>query len=82
MKSDIRRSFMKGNMGIVDRIIRVALAAVVAVLFFTGQLSLIASIILGVLAAIFILTSIVGVCPLYLLFGISTKRKPSASQGA
>lgn len=69
---------MKGNMGILDRIIRVALAAVVAVLFFTGQLSLVASIILGVLAVIFLLTSIVGVCPLYLPFGISTKKKPAA----
>jgi hypothetical protein len=69
---------MKGNMGILDRIIRVALVVVVAVLFFTGQLSLVASIILGVLAVIFLLTSIIGVCPLYLLFGISTKRKPSA----
>ena len=69
---------MKGNMGILDRIIRVALAAVVAVLYFTGQLSLVASIILGALAVIFLLTSIVGVCPLYLPFGISTKRKPAA----
>jgi hypothetical protein len=69
---------MKGNMGILDRIIRVALVAVVAVLFFTGQLSLVASIILGVIAVIFLLTSIVGVCPLYLLFGISSKKKPAA----
>jgi len=69
---------MKGNMGILDRIIRVVLVAVVAVLFFTGQLSLVASIILGVLALIFLLTSIVGVCPLYLLFGISSKKKPAA----
>jgi Protein of unknown function (DUF2892) len=69
---------MKGNMGILDRIIRVVLVVVVAVLFFTGQLSLIASIILGILAVIFLLTSIVGVCPLYLLIGISSKKKPAA----
>jgi hypothetical protein len=69
---------MKKNMGIADRIIRVVLAAVVAVLFFTGQLSPVASIILGILAAVFLLTSIVGTCPLYLPFGISTKRKPAA----
>ena len=66
---------MKWNMGILDRVIRVVLVAVVAVLFFTGQLSLAASIILGVLAVVFLLTSIVGVCPLYLPFGISSKRK-------
>jgi hypothetical protein len=69
---------MKKNMGIADRIIRVVLAAVVAVLFFTGQLSTVASVILGVLAVVFLVTSIVGTCPLYLLFGISTKRKPAA----
>jgi hypothetical protein len=69
---------MKGNMGILDRIIRVALVVVVAVLFFTGQLSLVASIILGALAVIFLLTSIVGICPIYLLFGISSKKKPAA----
>ncbi len=65
-------------MGILDRIIRVALVAVVAVLYFTGQLSLVASIILGALAVIFLLTSVVGVCPLYLPFRISTKRTPAA----
>lgn len=68
---------MKGNMGILDRIIRFALVAVVAVLFFTGQLSLVASIILGALAVVFLLTSIIGVCPLYLPFRISTKQKPA-----
>ena len=66
---------MKRNMGIADRIIRVVLAAVVAVLYFTKQLSGTAAIILGILAVIFVITSIVGVCPLYLPFGISTKRK-------
>ena len=69
---------MKRNMGILDRVIRVALVALVAVLYFTGQLSLVASIILGALAVVFLLTSVVGICPLYLLFGISTKRKPAA----
>ena len=34
--------------------------------------------VLGVLAVIFLLTSIVGVCPLYLLFGISSKKKSAA----
>jgi hypothetical protein len=66
---------MKRNMGIADRIIRVLLAAAVAVLYFTKQLSGTAAIILGILAVIFVLTSIIGVCPLYLPFGISTKRK-------
>ena len=66
---------MKRNMGIADRIIRVILAGVVAALYFTNQLSAVAAIILGILAVIFLVTSVVGVCPLYLLFGISTKKK-------
>jgi hypothetical protein len=69
---------MKQNMGLADRIIRVVLAAVVAVLYFTHQLSTVAAIILGVLAVVFVVTSIVGLCPLYLPFGISTKKKASA----
>jgi hypothetical protein len=68
---------MKGNIGILDRIIRGALVAIVAVLFVTGQVSLVASIILGALAAVFLLTSIIGVCLLYLPFRISTKQKPA-----
>ena len=66
---------MKRNMGILDRIIRVALVALVAVLYFTGVLSPVAAIILGILAVVFLLTSIVGMCPIYLALGISTKRK-------
>lgn len=66
---------MKTNMGSVDRIIRVILAVVVAVLYFTKQITGTIAIILGILAIIFILTSLVGVCPLYLPFKISTKKK-------
>jgi hypothetical protein len=66
---------MKANMAILDRIVRAVLVALVAVLYFTHQLSPVAAIILGVLAVVFLLTSIVGTCPLYMLLGISTKRK-------
>ena len=69
---------MKRNMGIADRIIRVVLVGVVAALYFTNQLSAVAAIILGILAVIFLVTSVVGVCPLYLLFGLSTKKKNAA----
>jgi hypothetical protein len=68
---------MKKNMAIVDRIFRVVLVALVAVLYFTHLLSPVAAIILGVLAVVFLLTSIVGTCPIYLLLGISTKRRPA-----
>ena len=66
---------MKANMAILDRIVRAVLVALVAVLYFTHQLSPVASIVLGILAVVFLLTSIVGTCPLYMLLGLSTKRK-------
>ncbi|MEZ5306316.1 MAG: DUF2892 domain-containing protein [Pyrinomonadaceae bacterium] len=64
---------MKANMGTVDRALRVLLAIVVAVLIFTGQISGITAIVLGVLAAVFVITSLVSFCPLYLPLKISTK---------
>jgi len=69
---------MKRNMGLVDRVVRVILAAVVAVLYALHQLSPVAGIVLGILAVVFLATSAVGSCPLYLLFGISTKKKTAA----
>jgi len=66
---------MKKSMGFVDRLIRVFIALVVAVLYFTGIISGTVAIVLGVLAAVFILTSLVGTCPLYLPVGLSTKKE-------
>jgi hypothetical protein len=66
---------MKQNMGSTDRIIRVALAVVVAVLYFTNLISGTAAIILGILAIVFLLTSVVGFCPLYAPFKLSTLGK-------
>ncbi len=66
---------MKANIGLLDRIVRIGLVALVAVLFFTGQLSTVAAAVLGVLALVFLVTSIVGVCPLYLPLGISTRKR-------
>ena len=63
------------NMGIIDRIIRIVIAVVIAVLYFTNQIPGIAGIILGVLAIIFLVTSAFSFCPLYLPFKISTKKK-------
>jgi hypothetical protein len=68
---------MKKNMGTIDRIIRVILAVVVAVLYFTGQITGIAAIILGVVALIFVVTSAIGFCPLYVPLKLSTVKKGS-----
>lgn len=63
---------MKKNMGGADRIIRIIIAAIVGVLFFTGIISGTLGIILLVLAGVFVLTSFISFCPLYAPFGIST----------
>jgi len=59
-------------MGMADRLLRIILAIVVAVLIYLGELSGTAAIILGIFAGIFLLTSIINYCPLYTLVGIST----------
>lgn len=63
---------MKKNMGSADRIIRIIIAAIVGVLYFTGTISGTLGIVLLVLAGIFVLTSLISFCPLYAPFGIST----------
>jgi hypothetical protein len=66
---------MKKNMGTIDKVVRLLVAVVFAVLYFTHVVSGTFGIVLLVLAGVFILTSLVGICPLYLLFGISTAKK-------
>jgi hypothetical protein len=65
---------MKQNTGSIDRVLRVIGAFAVAVLYFTEQINGTAAIILGLFAMIFLLTSIVGFCPLYVPLKISTKK--------
>ena len=66
---------MKQNVGSTDKIIRILLAVVVAILYFTNQITGILAIILGMFAVIFLLTSLVGFCPLYAPFKLSTLKK-------
>lgn len=63
---------MKKNMGTADRVIRFALAIVVAILYFTGKISGLAAIVLGVFALAFFVTSLIGHCPAYTPLGIKT----------
>lgn len=66
---------MKKNMGTTDRIIRILLAITIIALYYTSVISGTLAIVLLVVSGIFILTSFVRFCPLYLPFGISTARK-------
>ena len=59
-------------MGNADRIIRILIAAVIAILFFTETVTGILGIVLLVMAGVFLLVSLIGACPLYLPFGIRT----------
>ena len=63
---------MKKNMGSVDKIIRLLLAIVIGVLYFTEVITGTLGIVLLVLAIVFFLTSFIGFCPLYYPFGIKT----------
>jgi hypothetical protein len=66
---------MKKNMGTVDKVIRILVAVVVVILYFTNVISGTLAIILLALSAIFVVTSIFGICPLYMPLGLSTKKK-------
>lgn len=63
---------MKKNMGTADKIIRILIVAIIAGLYFTGTVSGTLGIVLMVVAVIFLLTSLVGFCPIYAIFGMST----------
>ena len=66
---------MKKNMGTADKAIRILVAIVIAGLYFAGIISGVLAIVLLILAAVFVLTSFVSFCPMYLPFGISTRKK-------
>lgn len=65
---------MVKNMGMVDRVLRVAAAVVIAILYFTGAIGGALAVVLGIVALLLLLTGIVGFCPLYLPFNISTNK--------
>ncbi len=63
---------MKKNMGGTDRTIRIVIASVIAVLYFTGTITGVIGGVLLALAGIFVLTSFVSFCPIYTILGVST----------
>lgn len=69
---------MKANMGTIDRVMRIIAAVVIAALYFTNMISGTLAIILLVFAAVFILTSFISFCPIYVPFGLSTKKKENS----
>ncbi|PVD52422.1 DUF2892 domain-containing protein [Terrimonas sp.] len=66
---------MKKNMGSMDKAIRIFIAAAIAVLYFGNVISGTLAIVLGIIAIIFVVTSFINFCPLYVLLGINTSKK-------
>lgn len=69
---------MKVNEGPIDRVIRVALAAVLFFLVFSGTVTGVVAWIAGVAGAVALLTGVLGVCGLYALIGVNTCPAPKA----
>ncbi|MDI1354254.1 MAG: DUF2892 domain-containing protein [bacterium] len=68
---------MKLNVGTTDKVVRILLALIIAGLYYAKLIDGTLAIVLLILAAVLILTSFVSFCPLYLPFGISTRKKES-----
>lgn len=66
---------MKKNMGTTDRIIRILLAVIIGILYLAEQITGTAAIVLGIIAIIFLITSALSFCPLYVPLKISTRKE-------
>lgn len=64
---------MKKNMGRPDRYIRTVIACLIAFLYFAHVITGVTAIVLAIIGGIFLLTSLIGFCPLYILIGLNTK---------
>jgi len=62
-------------MGTTDKVIRILVAVIILVLYFTHVISGTLAVILLILAGVFVVTSLLGLCPLYMPFGLNTKKK-------
>jgi hypothetical protein len=66
---------MKKNMGNLDKLVRMLAALVIVILAFTKVITGIWAVVLLILAVILLLTSLFGICPLYVPFGLNTGKK-------
>jgi len=73
--NELKKIKMKRNIGTVDKVIRILIAVVVVTLYFANLISGTLAIILLALSAIFVVTSLLSFCPLYLPLTISTRKK-------
>ncbi len=71
---------MKTNIGTIDRTVRILLAALVVVFYFTNVISGTVAIVLFIVAAIFLITAFFNFCPIWYFLGISTRKKQYSKQ--
>ena len=64
---------MKKNISSIDKTVRIVLAVVFGVLYFTGMVTGLLGYILLVLGAVFLATALINFCPIYALLGLSTR---------
>jgi hypothetical protein len=70
-----KRSYNMQNMGLIDRLIRAAIALKIGFFILFPVLTGVLAIVAGAIAVLFLITSIIGICPLYIPFKFSTKKK-------
>lgn len=66
---------MKKNVGKIDKMIRIAIAALIALAGITKLLTGIPLTIASIIAIVLVLTSSVSFCPLYAMFGIKSNKE-------
>ena len=66
---------MKKNMGSADKSIRIIIALAIAALYYFNVIEGTIAYVLMALALVFLLTSFISFCPLYLPFGLNTCKK-------
>ncbi|HAO04338.1 MAG: DUF2892 domain-containing protein [Chitinophagaceae bacterium] len=66
---------MKKNMGAIDKTVRLVVAALIAVLYFTKIITGFLALVLAIFAIILTIGVFISFCPLYNLFGINTCTK-------
>ena len=66
---------MKKNVGTIDKVIRILIAVVIAILFFTNIIAGLLGIVLIAFGVILLLTTVISFCPIYWPFGLSTNKK-------
>ncbi len=65
---------MKKNVGSIDKVIRIVLAALIVILAITHVISGILAVVLLILAGILVLTTVISFCPIWWALGIGTTK--------